>query len=408
MSDGLESKEQTQQEELQSAVDLPEAALEQVERVLEPGEELQVAAEADMALPGIFSPSWLVLTDRRLAVFGPNGDTPHVLAEVPLQPGLTLNKREFVSNSLLEADTGETTIPLLRYTHARDDAMERAVGKIQELLPRLEQEGSEGDEEDEAEEGAQARWIARARRRRKRDLCPKCGKPMPRWMGVCPDCLDKRALLVRLFHRLRPYRGPAILAFTMSLVASGLDLAQAPLQKILVDDVLVNRNLRGLAFLFVLLLVMRAGNALLGAARTYVMSWFGERLTYDLRRDVYDHLQKLSVNYYDQKDTGWIMDRVTSDTGNLQQFMTDGFQRTVLNMITCSVIIVMMLFMNWHLALVSLLPAPIVVFMSTKFMSRTRKLYHWTWRRRSALFRSPGGEGVRPGRTGRGPLPPAQ
>src|SRR5688500_12492548 len=131
MSEGSERQETQEQEEpVQNPVDLSEEAREQVERVLEPGEELKVAAEADMALPGVFTPSWLVLTDRRLAVFSPNGDAAHTVAEVPLQPGLTLKKREFVSNSLLEAEAGDTVVPLLRYTHARDDAMERAVGAI--------------------------------------------------------------------------------------------------------------------------------------------------------------------------------------------------------------------------------------------------------------------------------------
>ena len=124
-------------------------------------------------------------------------------------------------------------------------------------------------------------------------------------------------------------------------------------QQAMVDGILradskvpVHQRLHGLAVLFFVLLFLRAGTAVLGAARTFIMSAFGERLTFDLRRDVYDHLQKLTISYYDQKDTGWIMDRVTSDTGNLQSFMTDGFQRTVLNVITCSVIIVMMLVMN--------------------------------------------------------------
>src|SRR5438093_16451 len=178
--------------------------------------------------------------------------------------------------------------------------MDRAVGAIRELLPpakeREEAAGAEGDSEAEEDKG-QGKWIAKARRHRKRDICPKCGKPMPRWMGVCPDCLDKRALLVRLLQRLRPYRGPASLAFAMSLAAIGLDLYQAPLQRTLVDDILPNGNLRGLGILFLVLLFMRAATAVLGAARTFVMSAFGERLTFDLRRDVYDHLQKLTISY---------------------------------------------------------------------------------------------------------------
>jgi ATP-binding cassette, subfamily B, bacterial len=390
MSVGLEQKDQQEQEEQHDPIDLSEEARRQVEQALAPGEELQVAAEADMALPGLFQPSWLVLTDRRLAVFTPNGGTPHVVADLPLQPGLTLNKREFVSNSLLEAETDGASVPLVRYTHARDDAIERALGTIQTLLPPPERPAGEDEEAEEEEED---RWIARARRRRKRDLCHKCGRPTPRWMGVCPECLDKRALMVRLLSRLRPYRKPALIAFVLSLLGITMDLAQAPLQVVLVDDILRNENgvsvserLRGLGLLFLLLLFLRAGTALFGAIRTFLMSAFGERLTYDLLRDLYDHLQKLSVSYYDQKDTGWIMDRVTSDTGNLQTFMTDGFQRIVLNVITCVVIIVMMVKINPLLALVSLLPAPVVVLMSTRFMARTRRLYHWTWRRRSAVF----------------------
>ena len=138
MSDGSERgiAAQEKDQEEQNPIDLSEEVRAQVERALQPGEELKVAAEADMALPGVFAPSWLVLTDRRLAVFGPNGSTPHTLAEVPVGPGLALNKREFVSNSLLEAETAEAVLPLLRYTHARDDAIERAVIAIRELLPR--------------------------------------------------------------------------------------------------------------------------------------------------------------------------------------------------------------------------------------------------------------------------------
>ena len=137
MLDGTEEQEVGTQEELHDPIDLTEEAQAKVAAVLEPGEELKVAAEADMALPGMFQPSWLVLTDRRLAVFTPNGGTPHTLAEVPLQPGLSITKREYVSSTLLEAETEDAAIPLIRYTHARDEIMDRAVGAIQALLRRL-------------------------------------------------------------------------------------------------------------------------------------------------------------------------------------------------------------------------------------------------------------------------------
>src|SRR2546428_7675547 len=111
MPDGREREITGQQQEAENPIDLPEEARSQVERALQPGEALKVAAEADMALPGVFAPSWLVLTDRRLAVFSPNSGSPHTLAEGPLQPGLTLNKPGVVTNPLLQAGNRGAVVP---------------------------------------------------------------------------------------------------------------------------------------------------------------------------------------------------------------------------------------------------------------------------------------------------------
>src|SRR5438445_10984075 len=101
MPDGSEQEIAEPSQEEQDPIALSAEAREQVARALAPGEEIQVAAEADMALPGVFTPTWLVLTDRRLAVLSPNGGTAHTQVELPLEPGLKLNKREYVSSSLL-------------------------------------------------------------------------------------------------------------------------------------------------------------------------------------------------------------------------------------------------------------------------------------------------------------------
>src|SRR5207244_3661870 len=90
--------------------------------------------------------------------------------------------------------------------------------------------------------------------------------------------------------------------------------------------------------------------------------------------------------YYDQKETGWIMDRVTSDTTNLQDFTTDALPRAALNSVTLLIIAGYMFKMHPMLAALSLFPAPIVCFMSARFMRKTHKIWHWAYRRRSRLF----------------------
>src|SRR5207247_8463552 len=118
-------------------------------------------------------------------------------------------------------------------------------------------------------------------------------------------------------------------------------------------------HFRMLLGIIAILAVIRIAASIVGAIQQFVMTWLGEKVTNDLRIDVYKHLQKLGVSYYDQKETGWIMDRVTGDTATLQSFMTDTLQRTVLNAMTLLVIAVMMFRSHPWLAFLALLPAPV-------------------------------------------------
>ncbi|MBI3910390.1 MAG: ABC transporter ATP-binding protein [Armatimonadetes bacterium] len=342
--------------------------------VLEPGEELQVAVEADMVLPGSFGVSWLVATDRRVAVFTPNGKVPHTTTEVPLSQVRALRKRELLGSVLLEAHTDDRAVPLIRFTEAKEEAIDQAAEQIRALLvdPLPEEEEDQSAPEE--------------RGRKKASHCPECGKPIPRWMSVCLDCMNQRQLILRLIKRAGPYAGPIIVSLVMAILAVTADLAQAPLQKYLIDSVIPNRSLQGLVYVMLAILGIRVFTTVVGAARQLLMSWLGEKVTYDLRGEVYSHLQRLGLRYYDQKETGWIMDRVTSDTTTLQVFMTDAMQRTVINALTLVIIAVYMFSMSPLLALLSLIPAPIVCLMSARFMKRTHTIWHWAYRRRSRLF----------------------
>src|SRR4051794_29184003 len=102
-----------------SALALPETTQEQIRPLLDPGEELRCGAEADMVLPGQFGTSWLVGTHRRIAVFPPNGGVPHRQLDVPLDQAVRLRLRELHGSNLLELQTADGAVPLLRYTDAK-------------------------------------------------------------------------------------------------------------------------------------------------------------------------------------------------------------------------------------------------------------------------------------------------
>jgi ATP-binding cassette subfamily B protein len=366
-------------------VQLTAAARQQFQSVLERGEDLKVGVEADMVLPGSFGVSWLGATDRRILVLCPNGSRTAVKVDLPLRNVISLHRREGLGGGLLEARTAEGSVPLLRYTDARTDAVEAAQDALSELLPERpsEEEESYGGE-------------AAERARRKRAVpCPKCGTPMPRWMTVCPDCLDKRQLLARLMQRAGRYWKPIAVTFVLSAFVRFCAIYPAELQRQLVDEALnlnvrtpqvLNVHLGMLWKIIAILAVIKIAASVVEALLQYLMTWLGEKVSHDFRMDIYTHLQRLGVSYYDQKETGWIMDRVTGDTTTLQSFMTDTLRRTVLHGVTLVVIAAVMLNQHPLLAFLALLPAPIVCVMSSSFMRKTHKIWHWAWRRRSRMF----------------------
>jgi ATP-binding cassette subfamily B protein len=360
----------------ESPLDLSEEVRQQLQPLLGNDEQIRCSAEVDMVLPGSFGTAWLVATDQRIAVFTPNGGVPSRTLDLPLGQVVRLRTREFFGSNLLEAHTSAGSAPIVRYTDAKTAGVDRAAEMIREIIGLSEDDQEEDGGGDSAED----------QHRKKTKTCDQCGQPIPRSLGVCPECIDRRRLFLRLLQRTRQYAKPIMVSFVMAMIATAADLYQAPLTKQLVDVVIPRRNLHLLLEVIVILLGIRVANALLGATRQYLMSWLGERVTFDLRGELYDHLQRLGVNYYDQKETGWIMDRVTSDTSNLQDFMTDAMQRAALNMITLVIIAVYMFKMHPLLAALSLFPAPIVCFMSARFMRRTHKIWHWAYRRRSHLF----------------------
>jgi ATP-binding cassette, subfamily B, bacterial len=366
-------------------VQLSDTARDQILTLLEPGEEIRVGVEADMVFPDTFGTSWLVATESRICVVAPNGAGPALKVDLPLANTINVERRDGLGSSMLEAHTAEGAIPLVRFTDAKTDLMDSAVEFLKDLLP-------EPPPEEEEQYGGEA---AERERRKKAKPCPKCSTPMPRWMNVCPDCLDKRQLIMRLLQRSKAYWKPIAGTFLLTGILRFCAIYPSVLQKPLVDDALtlnirnaqtVNIHLDMLWKLIAILAVIRIAASVFGAMQQFLMTWLGERVTNDLRIDLYTHLQKLGVNYYDQKETGWIMDRVTGDTSTLQSFMTDTLQRSVINIITLIVIAIIMFGAHPGLAFLALLPAPIVAVMSSRFMRRTHKIWHWAWRRRSRMF----------------------
>ena len=158
------------------------------------------------------------------------------------------------------------------------------------------------------------------------------------------------------------------------LVRFAVDFGLKPTR---VDGVLVLQGNEQLLVVASLLLVAVAiGRGMTQFGQTYIGESLGQRLAYDIRNDIYDHMQRLSYAYHDQMETGQIMSRSTQDVENIRMFVAQALFRTVYIAVLVVVGLGLMFTMNTQLALVSLATMPIVVWRSVVFQTRVRPL--WT------------------------------
>src|SRR5688572_6335255 len=105
----------------------------------------------------------------------------------------------------------------------------------------------------------------------------------------------------------------------------------------------------------------------LSAGELYLDQWVGQRVIFDLRAKLYDHLQSQSMSFYDTNQTGQLMSRVTNDVQQVQFFLSGGISRLLNTVFTVTIFLVMMFALDWQLTLVSLLVLPLVVYFQKRF-----------------------------------------
>jgi ATP-binding cassette subfamily B protein/subfamily B ATP-binding cassette protein MsbA len=113
----------------------------------------------------------------------------------------------------------------------------------------------------------------------------------------------------------------------------------------------------------------------LNGIRHYMVHIVGYGVLSDVRIRVYDHLQKLSLKFYHERQTGEIMSKITTDIAMIESFIAHVLTQLLLDVLVVSGVVIIMLYLNWRLALVSLMPIPILFFLVRSFAKRVEKVY---------------------------------
>ena len=181
-----------------------------------------------------------------------------------------------------------------------------------------------------------------------------------------------KALILRIVSYLKPYTKQLIIVFIAIMVSSVLSIYPSILTGKIIDEGLIGRNMDKLIFYIVLSLSVTLTSNLIGVLESYLNAWIAQHITFDMRNQMYRHLQSMSQHFFTTSPQGEIITRMTSDIDGVNHVIAGTFTNILTNTITLIVALVAMFDKNPILAIAGILFVPI-------FTLPTRKAGQTRW-----------------------------
>jgi len=332
-----------------------------IQGLLSPGEEVLIQVCTDLEPGGRYAEGWVVATTQRLLVV-PGGDG---VVQVPLGQLRSVRTEPLVGGGRLEVERRDEPTLLVPYSSTLG-------AKFSEVARGLEQLRQE-----------QAVLI---NPNLDRTRCAKCNRLLPEKNGLCPACVSRLATLKRIAAYLVPYKVRVVVLALSSIIGTLAELAPPLLTKRIVDEVLtpgvgaadLEPYLALLSLLVMGLIGVRVASWIGEWMHVWTATWLGARVTADIRSMLYRRLEMLSLPFYDKRQVGALMSRVTQDSGMLQDFLVEGMPYLILNGLMLIGILAFLFYMSWELTLYILMPVPLLLAWGIFFWKRMRRFFHKT------------------------------
>ena len=338
---------------------IPEDVRQAVEGV-RPGADIRLLAFSDLTPDGSFGEQFLALAGDRLLIFSSDGEGPKLLKDLPFADVSRVEIETLVGGAALRAVVEGRREDLLSFSHAMSDAFGRVRIQLDALI--------------------EGRPLPAVEDRAKR--CPTCGIFLGEYTRVCPRCLRKGATLRRLLGYTKPYTGRMVLIGSLMVGSIAAGLVPPHLTAILVDDVLSPRaNYHMVTWLVFGLAMSALLHTGMEVWRNRLTAWLGARISFDIRAQLYERLQWLSMRYYDHHPTGTIISRLSQDANGIQELLAFALPFLVVNIITIFGVSVVLLAYNWKLALIAMVPLPLLFLLVRKLWRLLRRAFHNYWYR---------------------------
>ncbi|MBB3211930.1 ATP-binding cassette subfamily B protein [Herbaspirillum sp. Sphag1AN] len=338
---------------------MPALWQEQVQLQLVANETVISWIELDLDQSLQFARSVVVVTQKRLLACSQGS-----WSAWELRAGLLLKHHDHAGVGSLELLDDKARLALWRYTLAQNPQALR-------LITHFEQQRD-------------ARVLGQAVQQVEQQVCPQCQAPIPAGQEGCAICPETKEApssswaLFRLTRFARPYKGSLLLGFLLTLASTAATLVPPYMTMPLMDNVLIpfqngaplNSHLAGIYLSGLLGSAMLAW--VLGWGRTFILALVSERIGADLRTTTYEHLLRLSQEYFGGKRTGDLMARIGSESDRICVFLSLHLLDFIIDVLMIIMTAAILISINPWLALVTLLPLPFIAWMIHAVRDRLR------------------------------------
>ncbi len=336
------------------------------------GESVQLYAMADLDASLKLSSTWVALGPSRVAIAREDGAAHPVvrsfprssIQEVRLDPGLSCNSLCFLG------EPDEPALARLRFTHRQRRAMENIQFIIEQ---QLEDRAVEPKDADAVYADSVAGSV--------RDAQALVAR-------------NDMAVIWRLLSYLRPYRGQVAFGMASATLLTLLSLVPPVLSGWIIDHVVnpvqqgqlpVDQGLSMAWWAVGAIALAYAVRQLCAWARLRWMAVLGEHVARDLRTELYEHLQGLSLSFFSRKKTGSLITRVSSDTDRLWEFLALGVVDVSLAIIQLLGLSAVLIYLDWKMGLVMILPVPVLCWVTFRQGERMNRIFLRAWRKWSRV-----------------------
>jgi ABC-type multidrug transport system fused ATPase/permease subunit len=192
------------------------------------------------------------------------------------------------------------------------------------------------------------------------------------------SAMTRAGRLRHLASLLRPYRGRVLLMLVSLWIATGAALVPPYLAGLAIDDGIRGGDTGALTLILIAFLAAALINWVATYAETYLINWVGQRALQDLRLELFEHLQRLSIGFYSRRKTGVLISRITNDVQALDQLVTEGLSTLVSATLTLIGTAVILVVLDPGLALVTFLTFPVLLVGSLAFRIASSGAYRAT------------------------------